>query len=116
MTDSLTTRIDKALAITRAATPVVRTAYFCDPHGAWWHIESDPRDGNAIVLWRVITEKALAAVQHAIVFRDAMEAQDMGLRLPSSMIEGNPGSYREILRQLDDSFRAVNQALAEALP
>lgn len=120
----LVAKIDKALAITRAATPrpwkVLKEGH--DQYLAnvshttrdVWIVPHRDEDFPAICLWRAIAEQALAAVQHAIVFRNAMEAQEMRLRLPSSMIEGNPGSYREILRQLDDGFRALNQALENA--
>lgn len=75
MTDSLTTRIDKALAVTRAATP-----------GPWSGVSSyrdpDCRDGiitsvkangdqwcwqdeSAIVLWRAVAEQALEVAKAA---------------------------------------------------
>lgn len=52
MTD-LTSKIDRALEITRAATPGPWTA---DRRGYFIHKESD---ANAIFLWRAVTEQAL---------------------------------------------------------
>ena len=40
---------------------------------------------------------------------DAVEAQDMGLRLPSSLVKDNPGSYAQLL----GAYWAARKALKE---
>lgn len=58
-------------------------------------------DCDAIILLRQAMEAALR-------LRDAVEAQDMGLRLPSSMSSPpEPGSYRALLADFDRQVHAI---------
>lgn len=97
MTDSLTARIDKALAITRAATP-----------GPWLPgcaaIRNQRKeDAAAIALWRATAEQALEVAKMAKPLLD----------------ETNPFIVSDPSRKRVDMHKALvalNEALAEALP
>lgn len=58
-------------------------------------------DGDAVILLR-------QTLQAALRLRDAVEAQDMGLTLPSSMSHPPaPGSYRALLADFDRQVHAI---------
>lgn len=122
MTDSLTTRIEKALAITREATPgpweprywtggdrqrvAVGPEHHMESHGT----ESDAR---AIVLWRAIAEQALelakASKQYVDCFESMVTVTGGLVGLPQTII-----SHTDTLADMKKTLAALNVSLEKA--